>query len=102
MCTWLLETGANPKAIQFSLRQPRGAPGLPALFESEVLKAEKVHGTKREALDGIGARAALIAGMKPGAMHVLVIQTATAVAYVETDYLERPQLLRLAKAIAAP
>ncbi|MCM3878190.1 MAG: hypothetical protein NEA02_17465 [Thermoanaerobaculia bacterium] len=100
---WLLESSPNPKAIAFRFWQASAAPaGLPALFETQATKAEKLHGNKRELLDGIGARAALVPGKKPGAMAVLVVQTAEGVAYVETDYLERPQILRLARAIVAP
>lgn len=102
-CVWLLEGGANPKAIAFRFSQGTAAPaGLLALFETQATKAEKLHGNKREALDGFGARAALVPGKKPGAMAVLVVETPEGVAYVETDYLERPQILRLARAIVAP
>lgn len=103
-CTWLLESGANPKAVLLTYwkKSAIGAADLPGFFELQAKRAETAHGNGREVLEGIGARAALVPGKKPGAMAVLILQTADGVAYVETDDLERPQLLRLARAVAEP
>jgi hypothetical protein len=102
-CMWLLEA-ANPKAIGLTFSQPGAVPDgdLAKFFTAAVSHAEGLHENKREALEGIGASAALIPGKKPGKMAILVLQMKDGVAYVETDQLERAQLLRLAKAIAAP
>jgi hypothetical protein len=102
-CMWLLEA-ANPKAIGLTFSQPSAVPGgdLAKFFAAAVSHAEGLHENKREALEGMGASAALIPGKKPGKMAILVLQMKDGVAYVETDQLERAQLLRLAKAIAAP
>lgn len=103
-CTWLRQDGANPKAIVFTwwTRDAVKGSSLADYFEAQAKRAETVHENRREALEGIGEGAVLVPGKKPGAMAVLVIRTAAGVAYIETDYLERPQLLRLARAIAAP
>ena len=103
-CTWLLEDGRNPKAIAVTYWTQDAVKGssLASHFEAQAKRAEAVHESRREALDGIGEKAVLVPGKKPGAMAVLVLQTSTGVAYVETDYLERSQLPRLARAAAAP
>lgn len=103
-CTWLREDGRNPKAIAVTYwtRDAVKGTSLANHFEAQAKRAETVHENRREALEGIGERAVLVAGKKPGAMAVLVLQTPAGVAYVETDYLERSQLLLLARAAAAP
>jgi len=103
-CTWLREDGRKPKAIAVTYwtRDAVKGSSLADHFEAQARRAEKVHENGREALAGIGERAVLVPGKKPGAMAVLVLQTAAGVAYIETDYLERSQLLRLARAAAAP
>lgn len=103
-CTWLREDGRNPKAIVLTYwtRDAVKGSSLADHFEAQARRAETVHENRREALAGIGERAVLVPGKKPGAMAVLVIQTAAGIAYVETDYLERSQLLRLARAAAEP
>jgi hypothetical protein len=102
-CVWLLERAQNPKAISIRFWRIAAAGGDPAkFFETQAAKAEQVHGNEREALSGIGQRAVLVPGKKPGAMTVVVLQTADGVAYVETDYVERAEVLGLARAVAAP
>ncbi len=103
-CTWLREDGRKPKAIAVTYwtRDALKGSSLADHFEAQARRAEKVHENGREALAGIGERAVLVPGKKPGAMAVLVLQTPAGVAYVETDYLERSQLLSLARAVAAP
>lgn len=103
-CTWLREDGPNPRAIALTYWARDAVKGaVPAgLFETQAKRAETVHANSREILPGIGEKAVLVPGKRPGAMAVLVLQTSAGVAYVETDYLERPQLLRLARAIATP
>jgi hypothetical protein len=96
-CMWLRESTPNPKAIQ--LRFQQGTTGLPELFEAQAKKAEDLHGNKREALSGIGVKAAMVPGAKPGAMIVVVVQTKEGVAYLETDYIEPARAVALAKAI---
>jgi hypothetical protein len=102
-CVWLLES-ANPKAISLTYSQRSAVPSgdLAQFFEAQAKRAEQLHENKREALDGVGAKAFLVPGKKPGAMAILIVQTSDGVAYAETDQLERAELLRLAKAIAAP
>ena len=103
-CIWLLDRAPNPKAVVVTFWQKKAVPGgdLAAFFETQAKRAEAVHENKREKLPGIGAAAALVPGMKPGAMAVLIVQTAEGVAYVETDYLVRSQVTDIAKAVAAP
>lgn len=101
-CIWLLDRKPDPKAVSFTFWQ-RGAVAdadLGAFFETQARRAEAVHANKREILAGIGVAAALVPGKKPGSMAVLIVQTTQGVAYVETDYLERPQIIRVAEAIA--
>ena len=104
VCTWLLESGANPRAVLLTFWKKSAVKGadLPGFFEAQTKRAETLHGNEREILEGIGARTALVPGKKPGAMAVLILQTAEGISYVETDYLERLQLLRLARAVATP
>lgn len=103
-CIWLLDSKPNPKAVLFTFWQRSAVAGsdLSAFFETQVKRAEAVHENKREILDGIGAATALIPGKKPGAMAVLIVQTPEGIAYIETDYLERPQLISIAEAVVAP
>lgn len=102
-CVWLLDHPSGPRAISMRHWRTAAAGGdLAKFFEAQAAKAEQLHGNKREALSGIGVRAALVPGKKPGAMAVVIVQTADGVAYLETDSVERSQVLALAKAIAAP
>ena len=102
-CIWLSET-ATPKAISLTFSQRSAVPSgdLAQFFEAQVKRAEQLHGNTRELLEGMGANTALVPGKKPGAMAILVVQTSDGVGYAETDQLQRAELLRLAKAIAAP
>jgi hypothetical protein len=101
-CMWLLDQNPNPKAIGVLFTQKSAAPGgnWPGFFEDRVKHAEQVHESKREAVPGMGTRAALVPGKKPGAMILLIVEMPEGVAYVETDYLDRAQVLRVGKAIA--
>jgi hypothetical protein len=102
-CIWLLD-GAAPRAISFTWWQRGAVAGgdLAAFFETQAQRAEKLHGTTREPLSGIGAGAVLVPGKKPGAMAIVVVRTADGVAYVETDALERAQVVGVGRAVAAP
>jgi hypothetical protein len=104
LCVWLLDRKPDPKAISvtFWTRKASAAADLAQLFETQVQRAEGLHQNKREMLKDIGSRVAFVPGKRPGAMKLVIVQTKDGIAYVETDYLEREQVLGVAKAIIAP
>jgi hypothetical protein len=101
-CLWLLDRTPNPAAVAFTFWERGAAADRTPLFDAQLKRAETLHENPHELLQGIGLRAALVPGKRPGAMAVLVLETDQGVAYAETDYLERAQVLGLAKAIAGP
>lgn len=106
-CPWMLRGGSGgfkTVSVQFydlrAVQASQNAPSLDAFFEQIVAAAEgAASGKKREALAGVGQKAAFV----PTDPQVLaVVQRADGVARIVGNNLTKAQITAVARAVATP
>jgi hypothetical protein len=103
-CRWML-SGPQMKTLDVTFYEDRflkttpTAPTLDALYERILSAVEASGPTKREALTGVGERAAVVAG-EPQSR--IVVQRKDGIAVITASGLTRDQLTAVAKAVVTP